>query len=241
MWSAIGPFSRGALIWNHDKQARMLATKDQSEGNPIVFVVDDDADVREGLQALLASIGLRSMTFASTTQFLQGGPPTEVSCLILDVRLPGLGGLDFQAQLAAAKISIPIIFITGHGDIPMTVKAMKAGAIEFLTKPFRDQDLLDAVRIALDKDRARWESDRRMRDLRVKFEALSARERGIMARVTVGLMNKQVAAELGLSEVTVKVHRHNIMKKLGAKSLAHLVRISDSLGLPHPQAGSDKL
>ena len=219
----------------------MLETKDRSEDNPIVFVVDDDADVREGLQALLASIGLRSMTFASTAQFLRRGSPTEVSCLILDVRLPGLGGLDFQAQLAAAKISIPIIFITGHGDIPMTVRAMKAGAIEFLTKPFRDQDLLDAVRIALDKDRARWENDRRMRDLRVKFEALSAREQEIMALVTVGLMNKQVAAEIGLSEVTVKVHRHNIMKKLGAKSLAHLVRISDSLGLPHPQAGSDKL
>ena len=219
----------------------MLATKDRSEGNPIVFVVDDDADVREGLEALLASIGLRSMTFASTAQFLQRGPPTEVSCLILDVRLPGLGGLDLQAQLAAAKISIPIIFITGHGDIPMTVKAMKAGAIEFLTKPFRDQDLLDAVRIALDKDRARWENERRTRDLRVRFEALSAREQEIMALVTVGLMNKQVAAEIGLSEVTVKVHRHNIMKKLGAKSLAELVRISDSLGIPRRQTGSDKL
>jgi FixJ family two-component response regulator len=218
----------------------MLETKDRSD-NPIVFVVDDDADVREGLQALLASIGLRSMTFASTAQFLQRGPQTEVSCLILDVRLPGLGGLDLQAQLAAAKISIPIIFITGHGDIPMTVRAMKAGAIEFLTKPFRDQDLLDAVRIALDKDRARWENDRRTRDLRVKFEALSAREQEIMALVTVGLMNKQVAAEIALSEVTVKVHRHNIMKKLGAKSLADLVRISDSLGIPHPQTGSNKL
>jgi FixJ family two-component response regulator len=219
----------------------MSETKDRSEDSPLVFVVDDDADVREGLQALLASIGLRSMPFASTAQFLRRGSPTEVSCLILDVRLPGLGGLDLQAQLVAAKISIPIIFITGHADIPMTVRAMKAGAIEFLTKPFRDQDLLDAVRIALDKDRARWENDRSTRDLRVKFEALSAREREIMAMVTVGLMNKQVAAELGLSEITIKVHRHNIMKKLGAKSLAHLVRISDSLGLPHPQAGSDKL
>jgi len=219
----------------------MLATKDRSENNPIVFVVDDDADVREGLQALLASIGLRSMTFASTAQFLRRGPPAEVSCLILDVRLPGLGGLDLQAQLTAAKISIPIIFITGHGDIPMTVRAMKAGAMEFLTKPFREQDLLDAVRIALDKDRARWENDQRTRELRVKFEALSAREQEIMAFVTVGFLNKQVAAELGLSEVTVKVHRHNIMKKLGAKSLAHLVRISDSLGIPHPQTGSDEL
>jgi FixJ family two-component response regulator len=219
----------------------VLGTKDRSEGNPIVFVVDDDADVREGLHALLASVGLRSMTFASTAQFLQRGSPTEISCLILDVRLPGLGGLDLQAQLAAAKISIPIIFITGHGDIPMTVKAMKAGAIEFLTKPFRDQDLLDAVRIALDKDRARWENDWRTRDVRVKFEALSAREQEVMALVTVGLMNKQVAAEIGLSEVTVKVHRHNIMKKFGARSLADLVRIADAVGIPHRQADSDKL
>jgi FixJ family two-component response regulator len=219
----------------------MSATKDRSESNPIVLVVDDDADVREGLQALLASIGLRSMTFASTAQFLQRRPPTEVSCLILDVRLPGLGGFDLQAQLAAAKISIPIIFITGHGDIPMTVRAMKAGAIEFLTKPFRDQDLLDAVRIALDKDRARWENDRRTHDLRVKCEALSAREQKVMALVTAGLMNKQVAAEIGLSEVTVKFHRHNIMKKLEARSLADLVRISDSLGIPDPQTGSNKL
>jgi FixJ family two-component response regulator len=145
-----------------------------------------------------------------------------------------------QAQLAAAKISIPIIFITGHGDIPMTVRAMKAGAIEFSTKPFRDQDLLDAVRIALDKDRARWENDRRTHDLRVKFEALSAREQEVMALVTTGLMNKKVAAEIGLSEVTVKFHRHNIMKKLEAGSLADLVRISDSLGVPYPQVGSNK-
>jgi FixJ family two-component response regulator len=219
----------------------MQATKDRSEGNPIVFVIDDDADVREGLQALLTSVGLRSMTFASTAQFLQRGVPTEVSCLILDVRLPGLGGLDLQAQLAAAKIGIPIIFITGHGDVPMTVKAMKAGAIEFLTKPFRDQDLLDAVRMALDKDRAKWENDRETHDLRVKFEALSAREQEVMALVTAGLMNKQVAAEIGLSEATVKVHRHNVMRKLGARSFADLVRISDSLGIPRRQAGSDRL
>lgn len=219
----------------------MLETKDRSEDNPIVFVVDDDADVRAGLQALLTSVGLRCLTFASTAQFLRRGPPIEVSCLILDVRLPGLGGLDLQAQLAEAEISIPIIFITGHADIPMTVKAMKAGAIEFLTKPFRDQDLLDAVRIALDTDRARWEQDRRTRDLRVRFTALSAREQQIMALVAVGLMNKQVAAKIGVSEVTVKVHRHNIMKKLGAKSLAQLVRISDSLGIPSLQTGSDKL
>jgi FixJ family two-component response regulator len=209
----------------------MSETKDRSANDPIVFVVDDDADVRDGLQALLASVGLRCMAFASTAQFLRRGPPTEVSCLILDVRLPGLGGLDLQSQLATAKISIPIIFITGHGDIPMTVRAMKAGAIEFLTKPFRDQDLLDAVRIALDRDRAKWENDRTTSDLRVKLTTLSAREREIMALVTAGLMNKQVAAKIGVSEVTVKVHRHNIMKKLGAKSLAQLVRISDSLGI----------
>ena len=218
----------------------MSETKDRSADDPIVFVVDDDADVRDGVQALLASVGLRCMTFASTAQFLRRGPPTEVSCLVLDVRLPGLGGLDLQAQLATAKISIPIIFITGHGDIPMTVRAMKAGAIEFLTKPFRDQDLLDAVRIALDRDRTHWEGDRSTADLRLKFEALSAREREIMALVTAGLMNKQVAAKLGVSEVTVKVHRHNIMKKLGAKSLAQLVRIANSLGIAVPPSASDK-
>ena len=205
--------------------------KDGSESNPIVFVVDDEADVREGLRDLLASVGLRSAAFGSTAEFLQSKPPNEVSCLILDVRLPGLGGLDFQAELAAANVSIPIIFITGHGDIPMTVRALKAGAIEFLTKPFRDQDILDAVRIALDRDRARRESDREARDLRRRCEALSPREQEIMALVTAGLMNKQVAAEMGLSEVTVKVHRHNIMKRLGARSLADLVRMADALGI----------
>jgi FixJ family two-component response regulator len=209
--------------------------EDRSEGKAIVFVVDADADVRAGLQALLASVGLRSMAFASTAQFLQSRPPSEVRCLILDVGLPGLGGLELQAELAAAKISIPIIFITGCGDIPMTVRAMKAGAIEFLTKPFRDQDLLDAVRIALDKDRARWENDRKARDLRLNFESLSAREQEVMALVTAGLMNKQVASAIGVSEVTVKVHRHNIMKKLGARSLADLVRIADSLDVPRKE------
>jgi RNA polymerase sigma factor (sigma-70 family) len=204
----------------------------QPEGNPIVFVVDDEAEVREGLQDLLGSVGLRSATFGSTAEFLQSKPPNEVSCLILDVRLPGLGGLDFQAELAAAKIGIPIIFITGHGDIPMTVKAMRAGAVEFLTKPFRDQDLLDAVRIALDRDRARWEHEREIRDLRGHFEALSPREQRIMALVTAGLMNKQIAAELGISEATVKVHRHNVVKKLGARSLSDLVRMADALGIP---------
>jgi FixJ family two-component response regulator len=205
--------------------------KDRSESNPIVFVVDDEAYVREGLSDLLSSIGLRSAAFGSTAEFLLSKPPNEVSCLILDVRLPGLGGLDFQTELAAANIGIPIIFITGHGDIPMTVRALKAGAIEFLTKPFRDQDILDAVRIAIDHDRARRDSARATHDLRFRFEALSPREHETIALVTAGLMNKQVAAEMGVSEVTVKVHRHNIMRKLGAKSLADLVRMADALGI----------
>jgi FixJ family two-component response regulator len=205
--------------------------EDRAKSNPIVFVVDDEADVREGVKDLLASVGLRSATFGSTAEFLQSKLPDEASCLILDVRLPGLGGLDFQAELAAAKISIPIIFITGHGDIPMAAKAIKAGAVEFLTKPFRDQDLLDAVRIALDRDRTRRDGDEKTRDLRFHFEALSAREQKIMALVTAGLMNKQVAAEVGVTEGTVKVHRHNIMKKLGARSLADLVRMADALGI----------
>lgn len=205
--------------------------KDGSEGNPIVFVVDDEACVREGLSDLLASIGLRTAAFGSTAEFLQGKSPNEVSCLILDVRLPGLGGLDFQSELAAANIGIPIIFITGYGDIPMTVRALKAGAIEFLTKPFRDQDILDAVRIALDRDRARRNADKKTRELRFRYEALSPRDREIVALVTAGLMNKQVAAKMGVSEVTVKVHRHNVMKKLGARSLADLVRMADALGI----------
>jgi FixJ family two-component response regulator len=208
-----------------------MTMKDRSESNPIVFVVDDEADVREGLRDLLASVGLRSAAFGSTAEFLQSKPPNEVSCLILDVRLPGIGGLDFQAELAAANIDIPIIFITGHGDIPMTVRALKAGAIEFLTKPFRDQDILDAVRIALDQDRARRDSAGKTCNLRLRFEALSPREQEVIALVTTGLMNKQVAAEVGLSESSVKVHRHNAMKKLGAESLADLVRMADALGI----------
>jgi FixJ family two-component response regulator len=159
--------------------------------------------------------------------------PEKVSCLILDVRLPGLSGLDFQSQLAKTRVDIPIIFITGHGDIPMSVQAMKAGAVEFLTKPFREQDLLDAVRAALDRDRTRREHDKMTHDLRTRFAALSPREKEVMTLVATGLMNKQVAAAIGLSEVTVKVHRHNIMHKLGARSLADLVRMADALGLAH--------
>jgi RNA polymerase sigma factor (sigma-70 family) len=195
----------------------------------IVYVVDDDTDVREGVSALLQSVGLQLVALGSTTEFLAHKRSELPSCLILDVRLPGLSGLDFQAELTRAKIDIPIIFITGHGDIPMTVKAMKAGAVEFLTKPFREQDLLDAVRIALERDRARRELQRETQTLRSRYDALSERERQVMRLVCAGLMNKQVAAEIGVSEVTVKVHRHNVMKKLDAKSLADLVRMADAL------------
>ena len=197
-----------------------------------VYVVDDDLDVREGLRSLFQSIGLRSQTYGSTTEFLTAERPDEVSCLILDVRLPGLSGLDFQAELASTKTTIPIIFITGHGDIPMSVKAMKGGAVEFLAKPVREQDLLDAVRVALDRDLARREADAKTRDLRERYNALSTREQQVMTLVCAGNMNKQVAAEIGISEITVKVHRHNVMKKLGAKSLPDLVRMADVLGIP---------
>ena len=203
----------------------------ETRGAPIVYVVDDDADVRDGLKALFESVGLRCEVFSSASQFLTRKAPDEVSCLVLDVRLPGLSGLDIQEALVAAQISIPVVFITGHGDVPMTVKAMKAGAVEFLTKLFREQELLDAIRAALQRDRIRRDREDEIRDLRTRFDALSAREREVVARVVAGLMNKQIAAELGVSEVTVKVHRHNAMQKLGARSLADLVRIADTLGV----------
>jgi FixJ family two-component response regulator len=203
--------------------------QNQPKGEPTVYVVDDDQDVREGLKALIESVGLRCQIFESTAEFLRSNRVDDVSCLIVDVRLPGLSGLEFQAELSQAQIVTPIIFITGHGDIPMTVKAMKAGAVEFLTKPVREQDLLDAVRVALNRDSARRRENDTLRDLRTRYATLSPREREIMALVCTGLMNKQVAAKMGVSEVTVKVHRHNLMKKLAAKSLAELVRMADSL------------
>jgi FixJ family two-component response regulator len=209
------------------------ALQGQSDDNPIVLVIDDDPDVREGLRALLQSVNLESRAYTSAPEFFRSKLPDQVSCLILDVRLPGLGGLDFQAELAKVNVNIPIIFITGYGDIPMSVKAMKAGAVEFLTKPVREQDLLDAVREALERDRKRRKSDEEIHDLRNRYNALSPREQEVMSLVAAGLMNKQVAAEIGIVEVTVKVHRHNIMKKLGAKSLADLVRMADALAIPH--------
>jgi FixJ family two-component response regulator len=209
----------------------MTPTPTAAKVLPVVFVIDDDASVRAALSSLARSVGLRVEVFASASEFLAtkrtGGP----SCLILDVRLPGMSGLHFQAELAKANAFIPIIFITGHGDIPMSVKAMKAGAVEFLTKPFRDQDLLDAIKVALERARSWIESEKAASELRANFESLSPREKEVMARVTNGLLNKQIAAELGVSEVTVKVHRGNVMQKMGAKTLADLVRKADTLAI----------
>jgi FixJ family two-component response regulator len=205
--------------------------KETSETQPVVFVVDDDPSVREALSSLFRSVGLRVQLFTSAAEFLNMEPSTAPSCLVLDVRLPGVSGLDFQTELAKANMHIPIIFITGHGDIPMTVKAMKAGAVEFLTKPFRDQDMLDAVQLAFAKDRARRESEKSISDVRANFEALTSREQEVMALVTAGLMNKQIAAEIGVSEITVKFHRGNVMRKMGARSLADLVKMAGILGM----------
>jgi len=207
-----------------------------SEAESIVFVVDDDASVRQALQSLFQSVGLQAQVFGSTAEFLSSDLPDVASCLVLDVRLPGVSGLDFQNELAKARILVPIIFITGHGDIPMSVKAMKAGAVEFLTKPFRDQELLDAIGIALNLDRTRRENAKAVSNLRALFESLSPREREVMALVTAGLMNKQIAAQLNVSEVTVKVHRGNAMGKMRARSLAELVRMADVLGIRRANA-----
>jgi FixJ family two-component response regulator len=200
-----------------------------SELKQTVFVVDDDTHVREGLRSLLQSVSLDCEVFGSTEEFLNRKPIEGASCLILDVRLPGASGLDFQAQLAGRHIHIPIIFLTGHGDIQMTVRAIKAGAVEFLTKPVREQDLLDAVRVALDRDWKRRDNERRMQELATRFAALSGREREVMSLVNAGLLNKQIAGEMKLSEVTVKVHRHKLMKKLGARSVPELVRMAEAL------------
>jgi FixJ family two-component response regulator len=203
--------------------------RSHSTDTPIVYVVDDDRDVREGLESLFDSVGLRCQVFASTAELLQSKRDDDISCLVLDVRLPGLSGLDFQAELLQAKIATPIIFITGHGDIPMSVKAMKAGAIEFLTKPVREQELLDAVHLAFSRARAKQNENEKLLDLRARYKTLSPRERMIMKLVCSGLRNKQVAGKIGISEITVKVHRHNLMKKIGARSLPELVRMADSL------------
>jgi FixJ family two-component response regulator len=205
--------------------------KDDNSGKSIVFIVDDDPLIRGSVSSLLRSIGLQTRVFGSTSEFLQDKRPPLPSCLVLDVRLPGVNGLEFQAELSNLNVHIPIIFMTGHGDIPMTVRAMKAGAVEFLTKPFREQDMLDAVKLALERDRRRIESETASSGLKSSFETLTPREREIMALVVSGLMNKQVAGKIGLSEVTVKVHRGRIMQKMGARSLADLVRMAEALGI----------
>jgi FixJ family two-component response regulator len=202
-----------------------------AETKPIVYVVDDDASLRDALERLFRSVGLQAKTFASAPEFLRNPLADGPSCLVLDVRLPGLSGLDFQAELLKADIDIPIVFMTGHGDIPMTVRAMKAGAIEFLPKPFRDQDMLDAVQTGLERDRDRRRSASDTAKLKASFATLTSREQEIMGLVTAGLMNKQIAGQIGVSEITVKVHRGSVMRKMGAKSLAELVRMADALGI----------
>jgi FixJ family two-component response regulator len=198
---------------------------------PLVFIVEDDPSMQRALGNLFQSVGLEIEVFGSASDMLHSKLPDVASCLVLDVRLPGLSGLDFQTELAKANIHIPIIFMTGHGDIPMSVRAMKGGAVDFLTKPFRDQDMLDAVVKAIERDRKRREADRIAANLQALLDTLTPREREILALVSSGLMNKQIAAELGLAEITVKIHRGHIMKKMAARSLADLVRKAEALGV----------
>ena len=207
-----------------------------TEGESVVFVVDDDAAMRRSLQSLIRSVGLRVEVFASAQDFLRCTPSNTPGCLVLDVRLPGLSGLDLQRRMAEANLDIPIVFITAHGDIPMTVRAMKGGAVEFLTKPFRDQDLLDAIQLGLERARNAHAQRAGSQELHSRYRSLTSREREVMAYVAAGLLNKQIAGELGTSETTVKIHRHRVMEKMGADSLAGLVRMADRLSILVPKS-----
>ena len=213
-----------------------MTMNEAPESQPIVFVIDDDASMRKALTSLFRSVGLRADVFGSAPEFLQSKLPDIPSRLVLDIRLPGPSGLDFQNELTKANIHIPIIFVTGHGDIPMTVRAMKGGAVDFLTKPFRDQDMLDAVATAIERDRKRRKDEKVLSQLRSLLASLSPREQEVLALVASGLMNKQIAAEVGLAEITVKIHRGHIMKKMGARSLADLVRMAEMLGIRRAKA-----
>jgi FixJ family two-component response regulator len=206
--------------------------RDATTERSFVFVIDDDDSLRESLGSLFRSVGLEVKTFASAQAFLHTKLPDAPACLVLDVRLPGMSGLDFQGELAKSDIHLPIVFMTGHGDIPMTVKAMKAGAVEFLTKPFREQDLLDAVRVGIERSSEDHQRDRSLSKIRASYEALTPREQEVFGFVTSGLMNKQIAGEMNVSEITVKVHRGNVMRKMSARSLAELVRMADTLHVP---------
>jgi FixJ family two-component response regulator len=209
----------------------MMSAGPSRADDPVVFVVDDDASMRDALRSLFQSVGWRVELFGSASEFMQSTRPDGPACLVLDIRLPRLSGLEFQTELADANIELPIIFITGHGDIPMSVKAMKAGAVDFLTKPFRDQELLDAVARAIERDQKRRDDSKAASSLRGLYESLTPREREVMTLVTAGLMNKQIAGELGVTEITVKIHRGHVMRKMAARSLADLVRMAEALGI----------
>ena len=218
--------------------ARSATSREAPPDDPVVLVVDDDPSLREALSSLLRSVGLRVEVFGSAPEMLQAPLPEVASCLVLDIRLPKRSGLDFQTELINSNIKIPIIFITAHGDVPMSVRAMKAGAVDFLTKPFRDQDLLDAVANALERDRKRREEEKGVAKLKAKLEMLTPRELEVMTLVTAGLINKQVAGEIGVSEITVKIHRGHVMRKMGARSLADLVRMAEILGISRETSAS---